>query len=175
MKGMRMAGAETDRFWAFSVALWGDPSLRAAALRLQDEAGLDVNLAFFCLYLGEVLGRGVDAAALDAASRAIRPWNQSVVQPLRTLRRHLAEAGEPAVRSAVGAAELEAERVAQARLIAAVGESPGAPRAGAAAANLRLYAGSAGDALWQAYVSASPQRRTVPESKPKRSSIRPSV
>ena len=53
-----MVGAETDaeRFWRFALALYGGEEARALLLRLQDEAGLDVPLALFCLWRGaEVL------------------------------------------------------------------------------------------------------------------------
>jgi len=43
-----MALSPADRFWAFSLALYGKPGVAPALLGLQDRLGVDVNLLLFC-------------------------------------------------------------------------------------------------------------------------------
>lgn len=124
-----------SRFWNFSVELYGRPRVEDACLSLQDGFGADVNMVLFCLWRGPLTGE-----ALDEALAAARPVHEGWVAPLRRLRRVLARDGEEAaLRRAVKAAELEAERLEQMRLAAtARDETP--PDAAAARANLGLYA-----------------------------------
>ena len=141
-----MAGGDAEPFWAFSLALYAEPAVASACLRLQDEAGLDVNLALFCVYAEQVLGRALDRTALAALAAAVASWNETVVKPLRTLRQGLREAGEAALRDRVKEAELMAEAAAQRRILAAFAAlDPVAVVPGPS--NLRRYAGPAADEL----------------------------
>jgi len=92
-----------------------------------------------------VRGRALTAAALGARIEAVRPWRDQVVKPLRAARRWLkgqqtapSESAE-ALRQAIVAQELEAERLEQLILAegATIGEGQGGPAL--AAANLRAY------------------------------------
>ncbi|HEV7819696.1 MAG TPA: TIGR02444 family protein [Burkholderiales bacterium] len=79
---------DESRFWRFSLRFYARTKVSAACLALQDEAGVDVNLLLFLLFLAEhqrQVGAG-DVAKLDAAVAA---WRESVVKPLRALRRAL--------------------------------------------------------------------------------------
>jgi len=150
-----MADDEASRFWAFSQAIYADPEVAAAALRLHDAQGRDVNLALYCLYAGFVAGRELDEGALACLAAAVESWNEEVVRPLRAVRRRLKGREDAAeLRAGVAAAKLEAERLAQARLVAA---GPAGPPAEAAAAtawrNLSRYAGAAGRPLFAAAAS----------------------
>lgn len=138
--------------WSFSIDRYGRPGVAESCLRLQDEAGADVNLVLACLWCGQ---RGValdrnDMAALAAGDVAL--WHDRVVRPLRAARRAMKEPppGLPAdaveaLRSRLKAVELETERFEQTLLEAELAQRPaeaglaGGP-AGAALANLLLYA-----------------------------------
>jgi uncharacterized protein (TIGR02444 family) len=109
-------------FWRFSLRFYALPEVAAACLALQDEAGVDVNLLLFLLFLADG-GRAVtrdDVARLDAE---IAPWRTEVVEPLRALRRRLKTgigqvlpAQGEGLRTMVKKVELEAERLEQGRL-----------------------------------------------------------
>lgn len=106
--------------WAFSLAVYPRPGVKAACLALQT-AGFDVNLGLFicwCAATGRdprpALGRAIETSAL---------WAGRVVRPLRAARDGLKPAPdfiEPeraaALRKSILAAELEAERLQQAAL-----------------------------------------------------------
>ncbi len=54
-----------EAFWTFSTGLYAAPGVEAHMLALQDEHGLDVNLALFCLFAAHVR-RPLDYAAIEA-------------------------------------------------------------------------------------------------------------
>ncbi len=142
-----IAGAE---FWDFSVRYYAQPGVAAALLALQDEAGRDINLVLFALWVGGS-GRGrLDAHALAQAERVARRLTRRLVAPLRALRRRLkseAPADVQAFRERVKELELAGEKLAQYRLAArAPAPPPGLARAerlAAACANLALCLGPA--------------------------------
>jgi uncharacterized protein (TIGR02444 family) len=112
-------------FWRFSLALYGRPGVPPACLAMQDEAGVDVNVLLFVLYLAD---RGRRLAATDVARIAAMTaaWRADVVRPLRGVRRalkdHPAPFGGPtaeALRARVKRIELEAERIQQETIEAA--------------------------------------------------------
>ncbi len=154
-----MAIDRERRFWNFAAAIYAHPEVAAAAIALQDAAGRDVNIALYCAFAGFELGHALDRAALAAIERAVAPWAGTVVAPMRAIRRGLrAFAADPAaaaLRDRLLALEMEAERLAQARILAAV-PATAAAAAGIdlARANLLRYAGEAGRALAAAIGSA---------------------
>src|SRR5258705_4005028 len=79
---------EESPFWRFSLRFYSRPVVAAACLALQDEAGADVNLLLFLLFLAEHkrLVTRDDIALLD---EGVRAWRDCVVKPLRELRRVL--------------------------------------------------------------------------------------
>lgn len=110
-------------FWEWSLATY--PKVEGALLDLQDRHGVDVNLALFCTWIGRL-----SPEALDEAEAALRPWREEVVEPLRKIRRKLkGNPGAEGLRRAAKAAEIEAERLGQARLVAAVPEPCGSGEA----------------------------------------------
>jgi uncharacterized protein (TIGR02444 family) len=137
-----------EAFWRFSLDFYGREGVAAALLSLQDEAGFDVNLILFALWVG-LTGRGrLDAGGLAAAEHAAAPIRRELVEPLRDLRRRLKadpDAAVQALREEVKRLELAAEKIAQSRLAATAGPADGAPARAArladAAANLALYLG----------------------------------
>ena len=123
-----MVAEDRTAFWNFSIAIYGRPGVRDACLRLQDEAGLDVNVLLYCLWRA-ACGRDLEAEDLRARLAALAPWMAAAVKPLRTLRRALKAAdGLPSdaaeLARQLSALELEAERTAQDLILSAVPEPP---------------------------------------------------
>ena len=110
---------EESPFWRFSLRFYSRPSVAAACLALQDQAGADVNLMLFLLFLAEHKRQvtSEDIAQLDGSVRA---WRDCVVKPLRELRRALKTGiGEIPIavsetfRGQIKRLELESERIEQ--------------------------------------------------------------
>ena len=110
---------EESPFWRFSLRFYSRPSVAAACLVLQDEAGADVNLMLFLLFLAEHQRQVTidDIARLDSTVRA---WRDRVVKPLRELRRALKTGiGEIPIavsetfRGQIKRLELESEQIEQ--------------------------------------------------------------
>jgi uncharacterized protein (TIGR02444 family) len=139
---------EESPFWRFSLRFYARPKVAAACLSLQDEAGADVNLLLFVLFLAEHKRRITreDIARLD---HAVVAWRDHVVKPLRELRRTLKTGiGEIPVavsetfRGQIKRLELESEQIEQhvlERFSAAALGTPAASRLEAAEANLAGY------------------------------------
>jgi uncharacterized protein (TIGR02444 family) len=134
-----------NEFWRFSLAVYRPADVAAECVALQEAIGLDVNLLLFCAWLGTrsaVLSR----SDIEAASRVVAAWHNSVVRPLRSVRRHIkkqyGDAFE-ALRSRVKDDELQAEQVEQALLFSyaqGIQISSGGPdRRDAVAQNVNAY------------------------------------
>jgi uncharacterized protein (TIGR02444 family) len=141
-----MAGdfeGQASAFWGFATTFYARPGVAFWCLALQDEAGRDVNLMLLCLWAGEALGLALDDWDLRDLAAAVAPWNARAVHPLRALRRSFIE--ETALRAKIGAAELEAERLAQRHLLAALPQRTGngAPSLDLGLDNLARYVGEA--------------------------------
>jgi uncharacterized protein (TIGR02444 family) len=139
-------------FWAFSNAFYTQPGVSAALIRCQDEAGADVNLLLFALWHARE-GAALDDAALATAEALVAPWRTGAIAPLRAARRAmkqeaLAGFGGGELRARVAAAELEAERLAQAAMerLHAPAEAAG-DVAASARENLAAYGRALGLAL----------------------------
>jgi uncharacterized protein (TIGR02444 family) len=135
--------------WAFSLDFYARPGVSEALIELQDRAGLDVNLILFALWHG-LSGRGrLDYERLAIAYQAARAIQTEIVMPLRALRRRFRTDPDPDIqrlREAIKALELDAEKIAQARL-AGCAETPAtdvapAERLAAAGANLTVSLGA---------------------------------
>ncbi len=134
-----------NEFWRFSLAVYKPPDVAAECLALQEAVGLDVNLLLFCAWLGTraiVLSR----SDIEAASRVVALWHNSVVRPLRGVRRHIkTQYGDAleSLRSRVKDDELQAEQIEQAMLFAYAqgiqGPSGGTDRRDAVARNVNEY------------------------------------
>ncbi|MDX1574760.1 MAG: TIGR02444 family protein [Kiloniellales bacterium] len=144
-----MAAESENPFWDFSLAVYNRPGVAEACLALQDRRGLDVNLLLFCCWAGSV-GRPLGPRDIARLRGAVDDWQQGIVGPLRAVRRRLkglsdVAAGEGgALRQAVKDCELEAERIEQAMLhaaLAGLSTEPSEPADPAAcgAANLTAY------------------------------------
>jgi len=142
--------AVASPFWRFSLAVYADPEVAKACLKLQDEAGADVNVLLYMLWAAS-RGRRLSADDVRGMVAAVEDWRRGVVVPLRTARRSLrappaavdAE-GSAALRLQVKMVELEAERLQQEALyrlqpVDEVGRAEPSPEA-AATANVAAYA-----------------------------------
>jgi uncharacterized protein (TIGR02444 family) len=111
--------ASGSPFWRFSLAFYRMPGVAEACIRLQEEAGADVNLLLFLLWHG-TRQRRLAAAEIARLEQDIAAWRELTVIPLRAIRRALksppglVEAGTAeAFRTRIKAVELEAERLQQ--------------------------------------------------------------
>ncbi len=147
------------RFWDFSIAVYGAPDVAAACLALQDSLGLNINLLLFCCWSATEGTSALGGAKIAQAVAAIRPWQKRSVDPLRAIRRDLKnpvdgldDPSRESFRKHVATIELEAERIAQRLLVAAV---PVAADVGPALSE-RLAAGAANVVDYAASFGADP-------------------
>ncbi len=135
--------------WALSLDFYARPGVAAALIELQDHAGLDVNLILFALWHG-LSGRGrLDDQRMAVAEQAAGAIQTEIVTPLRALRRRIRtdpDADIQRLREAIKALELDAEKIAQARLAGSAGppatDVDPVQRLAAASANLTLSLGA---------------------------------
>ncbi|HXF87537.1 MAG TPA: TIGR02444 family protein [Xanthobacteraceae bacterium] len=113
-------------FWQFSIKFYAVPGVAPACIRLQDEAGVDVNVLFFLLWNASQ-GRSLSEAEVQQADHAVAPWRSITVIPLREIRRTLKTAqsivdrdAAESFRNRIKQAELEAERLEQEALFTLV-------------------------------------------------------
>jgi len=133
-------------FWRYSLALYAQPGVAAASLKLQDEYGLDVNLVLFCIWSG-VQGPGALRAdeLSECVARAGR-WQAEVVERIRFVRRTLKQDSLGATadlvarfRPRVQALELDGEHIEQLLLASLVPLERGGRGFEPAEANLQSY------------------------------------
>ena len=87
---------------------------------MQEAIGLDVNLLLFCAWLG-TRSIALSRSDIEAASRIVTRWHESVVRPLRSVRQQMkVDYGDEFanLRARVKEIELEAEQIEQAMLFA---------------------------------------------------------
>jgi uncharacterized protein (TIGR02444 family) len=113
------APAGKSPFWQFSIRFYAVPGVAPACFALQDHAGVDVNVLFFLLW-NATQNRALSAQDVAEVERAVGPWREMAVVPIRNVRRALkspppamtAEAAD-SLRNRVKSVELEAERLQQ--------------------------------------------------------------
>lgn len=140
--------ASGNPFWDFSLAVYRKPGVAEACLRLQDEAGADVNLLLYFCWLGTVRDAVLADAEIREAVEATDAWRVRVVRPLREIRRWMkdgvagmAPESVESLRSEVKRIELESERLQQDLLFRLAGpHAPAGPDArGRAEENIARY------------------------------------
>ncbi len=150
-----------DALWDYALGLYRDRAVETACLRLQDEAGLDAIMLFYCLWAARERGP-LGREAMARALAAIAPWTTGVIAPLRAVRRRLktpasAEfSGQPALRRAVADCELAAERMACFMLAACLPPPRGSPAERAPLEYGDAAASNLADYLAAARISLSP-------------------
>jgi uncharacterized protein (TIGR02444 family) len=99
--------------WDWVLGAYERPGVAETCLKLQDEHGQNTSLLLWALRARPAAG-----AALDRAAKVARAWDETVLHPLRTVRRQLKAPCPPVedlaregLRADVKAAELRAERV----------------------------------------------------------------
>ena len=75
-------------FWNFSLGFYARSGVAEACLRLQDEAGVDVNVMLYLLFLA-ANGKRIDLSAHERIEAAVGEWRDAIVRPLRDVRRRL--------------------------------------------------------------------------------------
>lgn len=103
--------------WQFSLRIYAQEGVPPACLHLQDTHGVDVNVLLLALYAGLRDDRYVGADQVASLDAAIREQRETVVRPLREIRRLLkphpfGPDSEP-LRTAIKKAELVAEQFEQ--------------------------------------------------------------
>jgi uncharacterized protein (TIGR02444 family) len=113
------ATRQESPFWRFSLRFYRQPAVADACIRLQEEAGIDVNLLLFLLWHA-TRKRALSAAEVAELEQRIGAWRDMTVIPLRGVRRALksppalvAPATAELFRTRIKAVELEAERLQQ--------------------------------------------------------------
>jgi len=138
-------------FWDFSLAVYRKPGVADACLRLQDDAGVDVNVLLFVCWLAVIRDAPMREAEVRDIVTRTADWRDRVVRPLRTVRRWMKGGAEglpagpvEALRTSVKRIELESERLQQDMLLALAGTFATASASGDSArrraeANAALY------------------------------------
>lgn len=117
-----MRAASPRRLWGWALALYGYPGVAPALLALQDEAGADVTLLLFRAWAGAACGHVLTAADETGLAAALGDWPDTVVKPLRAVRRRLGR-GDP-LRRRIADLEIAAERRQLDRLAGALPLAP---------------------------------------------------
>ena len=103
---------ETEHpFWQFSIDFYANAKVERGCLRLQEEAGGNVNLLLFSLWLA-TQHRVFDHQQVLANER-LTYWHEQVVLPLRQARQAIKSTGEKECYEHAKQLELQAERVEQ--------------------------------------------------------------
>jgi len=101
--------SDANPLWDFAVALYSNPAVEETALQLQNEHGINVNLLLWACWL-DVMNQPVHPARFTEAETLIAPLQNHWVEPIRQLRRAASEPHLKPLKSALLAAELEAEK-----------------------------------------------------------------
>lgn len=99
--------------WEFSITLYAEPNIARQLLDLQDEFGVDVNVALYCIWCGTA-ERVVSKSQVREMIEACNDWQQRCLMPLRAIRRFLKEhTGAETLYRQAKECELAAERYQQ--------------------------------------------------------------
>jgi uncharacterized protein (TIGR02444 family) len=109
--------------WSFALSLYARPGVADACLKLQDCAGVDVNVLLFALFAASECGIAFREEDLVDIDHAVAGWREEVVVKLRSVRRRLKSGPFLArgreterLRDHLKEAELRAEQIEQAVL-----------------------------------------------------------
>ena len=120
-------------FWDFALDVYRRPGVSDACLALQERDHVDVNLLLFVCWVGASGGGRLSRDEIERCRDTVAAWHDTVVKPLRGVRRTL-KAGlgtapvelSEALRRAIQAREIDAEHIEQLMLVAAVPRQPNA-------------------------------------------------
>ena len=130
--------------WDWTLAAYGKPGVPEATLVLQDEHGLNTAFLLWAVWANpdrEIMANGVQTTVL---------WDETVLWPLRNVRRTLkasrrpfSDAAREGLREDVKAAELRAERVLMETLEAMAGPAEAPDPAGSLTRAAMAWCGQA--------------------------------
>ncbi|MEW9612583.1 TIGR02444 family protein [Shinella sp. S4-D37] len=106
------------RLWDFALDYYRRDGVAAACLALQDQGDVDVNVLIHAIWRAAIRGEAIAQGDVADADASVAAWRQSIVLPLRALRRRLKTGPPPApgevtekLRGRIKAAELDAEHI----------------------------------------------------------------
>ncbi|MCG8547997.1 MAG: TIGR02444 family protein [Alphaproteobacteria bacterium] len=112
-----MSDPPGNAFWNFSLRAYARPGVADACIRLQDRYGVDVNVLFYLQWLATVRPAPLDDGEVAAILAETEDWRETVVKPLRAIRRRMksgyagfAAEDVAAMRSEIKRLELQSER-----------------------------------------------------------------
>jgi uncharacterized protein (TIGR02444 family) len=73
---------EDHPFWNFSVQVYQRAEVHEACLALQKRYALDINLLFFCCWVGAAGGGRLEPSQLESAMAAVEGWQEDIVRPI---------------------------------------------------------------------------------------------
>lgn len=76
-------------FWDFSLAFYGQNTVKEACLALQNQHGLDVNVLLFCCWLAKEGYEPLTIEQMAKVAELSEHYQKNVIQPLRTARHQL--------------------------------------------------------------------------------------
>ena len=107
-------------FWDFSVKFYGQNSVASSCIALQDSVGADINILLYCCWTASEGAAIIKPAEFKEIISAIEPWQSSVVQALRQIRRDMKKHEmlnfgdkSEALRLSIKYCELEGEKLEQ--------------------------------------------------------------
>jgi uncharacterized protein (TIGR02444 family) len=116
--GITLAVLDRDAAWQFILEVYARPGVADDLLLRQQETGLDIVLYLVFMYATEQLGLRFTESDHAQAADLVRSWRETVIVPLRALRRMLKALPAPegtgnakeALRQTIKQAELQAEQ-----------------------------------------------------------------
>ena len=112
---------DQDTVWDLTLQLYDVEGVQSACLQLQDELGVGVSALLTVMILGFSGEPPFTAPVMKQALKRATDWQQTVIEPLRAVRRGLREASPAdqseaveALRKALLSQEIAAEKIQQA-------------------------------------------------------------
>jgi uncharacterized protein (TIGR02444 family) len=140
-----MTDCGDNPFWKFSLTIYSTDGVANECLALQNDLDLDVNVLLFCAWLGWSRKANLSIDDVESIVAAVKPWHESVVKPLRSVRQFTRDISVHPVaelRAQVKLNELRAECIEQEMLYAYARQrwpDAGAGSAGNAESNILIF------------------------------------
>jgi uncharacterized protein (TIGR02444 family) len=116
-------GETRDSFLTFALEVHAVDGVADAAVLLQDDCAVDVDVLLFAAFVGAARGQAFGREQLTVALERVEPWQREVIEPLRAVRRRLKDGPPPApdsetsaLRERIKQIELDAEMIELAEL-----------------------------------------------------------
>lgn len=129
-------GEPQNGFRTFALEVHGADGVSDAAVLLQDQCAVDVDVLLFAAFVGAVNGQSLGGTDLEEVVGRVGAWQKEVIGPLRAIRRRLKSGPLPApseasdvLRDGIKRLELDAEMI-EIDELAAITSPAGPPAAG---------------------------------------------